>query len=351
MAGASPEGWRAPYPRSWLDALTDWTAHRPIPEAAFYIVAGLAAAAILTLASWLGDAYPVGTLSPIHVLLGFAIGLYPWLIRRFNVGAARALGALDPLLTVDAEERDALEYRLTNLPFTPALVGGAVVAAISLARIATSPSLLDDLDFAREPVALAASLAVLVTFAFIGATIPLKFGYQAWLIHRITTRHIRIGLFEIARLYAFASLTGAMAAVLVVTGLVFYLAAPALVATYDPIGFSSLVIGVSLAASVFVLPLAGVHGRLVAEKERLRGIARESIAIATAELHRVVQANELPAMDPLNKAIASLDIEYRSINDAPTWPWRPDTFRWVIGVLMIPFAIFVLQQIVPRLLP
>ena len=353
MAGPTvevPATWRPPYERSWIDAMTERIAALPVPEGVVYIALAIGAATILTLAQWAAGGYPVGTVRPTQLLLGLAAGAFPWLVRRFNLRAARAFEALDPLLIVDTDQRADLEFRLTNLPRTPTLVVGLAIVVLSLTRFATSQPRAQALFLTSQTITAAISLVVLVGLAFVGSAIIAKSVYQAWMIHRITTRDIRIGLFEIARLYGFSTLTGMMAATLVVSGLLFSLTEPTLVSAFDPIAFGSLAFGLTLALAVFALPLVGVHNRLVAEKERLRSITRQSIGIATTELHRVVAANELPAMDPLNKAITSLDIEYRSINDAPTWPWRSDTFRWVIGVLMIPFALFLLQQVVPRLL-
>ena len=55
-------------------------------------------------------------------------------------------------------------------------------------------------------------------------------------------------------------------------------------------------------------------------------------------------------MDALNKAIGALEIELRAIDRTPTWPWQPETLRWIIGALMFPVILFVLQFLIGRML-
>jgi hypothetical protein len=105
-----------------------------------------------------------------------------------------------------------------------------------------------------------------------------------------------------------------------------------------------------VAALVFVLPLTGLHGRLVAEKGRLQGATTERILATRTALHRAVDANDLASMDPLQKAITALEVDQRMVNAIPTWPWEPATLRWVVGALMFPVLLFTMQLVLGRVL-
>jgi len=338
---------RRPYSPSWIDRLTGWIAGLPIPEGVVYIAIALAAFGLLTAAQWFGGAYPVGQVKPTHAAVAAAIGAYLWLARRFNVAAGAAVRGLGPMLTVDAARASDLEYRLTTLPAAPTLILGLAVSALTLVRIALYPESMTRIDLALDPISLVLTTPVLVGFAFVGSAVPLKAASQGWLIYRITTRHVVVHLFEVGPLYAFSTLTSWMTISLIATGVTFFVVQPAL--TSDPVGLASLLIGLVVSVLVFVLPLSGVHGRLVEEKVRLRGEINHHMEKATNDLHRAVNEGDLASMDPLNKAIASLEIEERRIERAPTWPWEPETLRWVVGALMFPVVLFLLQLLIQRL--
>jgi hypothetical protein len=99
---------------------------------------------------------------------------------------------------------------------------------------------------------------------------------------------------------------------------------------------------------VFVLPLLGVHGRLVAEKARYLAATAHRVEDVRAQLHQAVEARDLPAMGALNDAMTGLETEQRIIDRIPTWPWQPETLRWVVGALMFPVVLFVLQLLIAR---
>jgi hypothetical protein len=144
----------------------------------------------------------------------------------------------------------------------------------------------------------------------------------------------------------------------IVSVLVFVLPAP--MSTVDPLGLLStaltqplryvlLVLPLGLAALAFLLPLTGVHQRLADEKERLLRVTRDQIRAAGASLREAVERDDLPRMDPLQKALAGLEVEQRTIDAQPTWPWQPETLRWVVGAVMFPVLLYALQLVIARL--
>jgi hypothetical protein len=94
----------------------------------------------------------------------------------------------------------------------------------------------------------------------------------------------------------------------------------------------------------------GIHEQLVAAKSA----AIESVATrfyATTEaLHAATERQELAVMDPLNKAVGALDVELTRLARIPTWPWQPETLRWIVGALMFPIVLFVAQALLSRLI-
>jgi hypothetical protein len=71
---------------------------------------------------------------------------------------------------------------------------------------------------------------------------------------------------------------------------------------------------------------------------------------AIGELATAVRTQQLERMDPLNKGIGAIEAAQRAIERVPTWPWTPETFRWVVGAVMFPILLFVFQAVLGRLL-
>ena len=104
----------------------------------------------------------------------------------------------------------------------------------------------------------------------------------------------------------------------------------------------------SIAAATFLLPLAGIHRLLVAEKARRLADQSRRMLAAIEDLHHRMDQRRLRQMDDLYKAIASLDIEKTTLNKIPTWPWEPGSIRGVAAALVLPLAIWLIQNILTR---
>ena len=55
-------------------------------------------------------------------------------------------------------------------------------------------------------------------------------------------------------------------------------------------------------------------------------------------------------MDNLNKAMASLEIEYTAIKRISTWPWNPETPRLVLAALLFPVVVWLTQWVLQHVL-
>jgi hypothetical protein len=70
----------------------------------------------------------------------------------------------------------------------------------------------------------------------------------------------------------------------------------------------------------------------------------------TNELFRRVDQNVITDMDNLNKAMATVELEYQAIKRVPTWPWQPETLRAVIIAVLFPLVVWLLQSLLQRFL-
>jgi hypothetical protein len=105
---------------------------------------------------------------------------------------------------------------------------------------------------------------------------------------------------------------------------------------------ASIVVGIG----TFVIPLWGIHERLVDEKEILvRGVDERVSRIAT-EMYRRIDAGEFDGSKVVSDALAGVTTLRDRIQRLPTWPWPPQLLRGFVSALILPLLIFVLTRLV-----
>ena len=145
----------------------------------------------------------------------------------------------------------------------------------------------------------------------------------------------RLDLYDDGPLYAFSRLT-------VRTGLAYLAAAYFTLVinggslTGDPVAMSASAVSVVAAVACFILPLQGIHGRLVMEKARLMEAANRRLLTVTDELYRRMDADELAGIADLNNAMSGVTAVRERVSRLPTWPWPPQVLRGFVTALLIP---------------
>jgi hypothetical protein len=119
-------------------------------------------------------------------------------------------------------------------------------------------------------------------------------------------------------------------------------------ATIGPVEVGLSVSFAAVASATFTLPLLGAHRRLVEEKDRRLAEASSRFEAAITELHRQLDRGRLLQMDPLNKAVATLEIEQNVLRRIPTWPWQPGAVRGLLAALFLPVAVWAIQLFLGR---
>jgi hypothetical protein len=357
------ESFTPPYPPSWLDRFTGWVDRLPWPAWAFYLLLAVATILEISAVQWLEGAYPRGSFSPEHVLIGGSLAYFLGVMHYLDKVAGSAMASFRPFLSLpkagarsmvkDRATFESLSYRLTTLPRRPALLAtlaGAVFTVIAL---------LGDLMGGSVPGYLAgtsgtplSTASVLLAFIPINVLLILVLYHtvhQLVQVSRVYTTHARVNIYQLQSLYAL-SLPGAYTAL----GLIFFVYC--LWAITDPSDSSNAVqIGITLvfvaiALATFAWPLLGAHRRLVKEKEARLADASSRFEAATRELHRRLDSGRLVHMDDLNKAVATLEIEQNALRRIPTWPWQPGAVRAVVAALLLPVVVWALQTFLGRVL-
>lgn len=98
-----------------------------------------------------------------------------------------------------------------------------------------------------------------------------------------------------------------------------------------------LLIGFAFAS--FVTPLWGMHRRLLAERARLLADVGLRLERTIERLYEHVdedRAGISELRDRMSALVAARDL----IAQQSTWPWRPETLRWLLSALVIPIFIW-----------
>jgi hypothetical protein len=335
---------------SWIDALIAWLDGRPGPAWMTYL--GLAAIGLLVgnAIPWLDGKPP--QLDGYYSVFGLFSVLELLIIRHLDRVGAEALVAFRPLLQRDDASFRALLVRFTTIPAVPAVVMGGFWVAGGLWATLT------DLEAHRvlgvSAAAAALTVAMEIPINLLLAMFLLKATRHFLDVERIHREAPRIDLLEPAPLYGFARLTSQTALGLLLLTAVLI---PTLAPTYfvDALEFTRLnfvvmiAVLVSGAVAIFVLPLYGMHRRIVAEKERLQGANGARLSAVLGELEQDVRTGELGRADGLNKQLASVLAERDLLGKLPTWPWQAATLRAFVSALLLPVLVYVLARAAERI--
>jgi hypothetical protein len=347
-----------PYAPSWFDHLTAWVRRRPLPWWLCYLSLALLLFLLLAALQW-GDppAAPGGAfLSPAlaaHlVLAGTACYVLALMHYRDDV-ASRALASFRGVLAADAPYA-VLHYRLTTLPAGPALLltGAGLAYGIGASIVwpyYTDPRYAPALQLATS--ALASALEVALALAGWAMTFLAIYHaiHQLRTVSAIYTRYGQINLFQPGPLYAFSRLT-ALTAVAPLPPLYAWFLAFGTASAAELTSYLLWSVFSVLGVAAFVWPLLGAHRLMAREKARLQAANRARLARMLGELDRQVETGELGGMDALKNTLDSLLLEQGVLEQISSWPWAAETVRLVGTALFLPMALFLIQQIMQRLL-
>jgi hypothetical protein len=173
--------------------------------------------------------------------------------------------------------------------------------------------------------------------------------HQLTLVSRIYTEHARINLYQLQPLYALSVPTAITAIGILLYMYVWFATATSMSLAIGPVEIGTSATFVAIAIATFMLPFLGAHRRLEAEKNRSLAEASSRFEALTEELLRAVDGRRLDKMDPLNKALANLEIVQNGLRRIPTWPWQAGAVRGLLAALFLPVAVWAIQLLLGQL--
>lgn len=336
-----------PYPASVVDRFLAWVDRLPVPAWFFYLVFLITLIIVFNGLAWIDGSLRFPALEvyrssvPVYPVASLALVYY------LNRVARRALAAFRPALGVGEAEYERLEYMLVNLPRRGTWATLALSLVFTAAYINFTPYLVS--LFRRSPWV---ALVEFVVYAFVFGMIAVFLYHIIWqlrMVSRIHSSATNINLFRRTPLYAFSNLTAQTGISLLLMNYFGVLTDPA---TFENLALTALTIAASLVGVVcFILPLRGIHDRIVAEKNRLRAQCSARLETTIEQLYDRADSQDLVEVDRLNQLMVSLVTTSEIIEKIPTWPWEPGTLMTFISVFLLPFIVGLIVEIVSRLLP
>lgn len=330
----------APYPPSWLDRLTGWIERVPGPPWAFYAGLGFVGYLVSSVLRWMDGRQPVGTFNPLPPpFLLWVVGILA-LHHYLDHYARRALAQFRPLLDADQADYDRLEYQLTVTPARDALIGGLFWVGLSSVIVALTYPL-------ARPYFPPWEIAVSVLTFFVGGTFIQHLIHQLLTVRRLYGRITHVDLYDLEPLFAFSNLTAraAIGIILLQYAIVALLPGEAKLTVLVPVAVLTVV-----AVVVFVWPLTGIHRLLEEEKSLQMAAVDQRLKAIVATLYERVDSGRLTGMEEVEKTITSLKTTRDIVDGRPTWPWQPTTVRGLAAAVVLPIALWLVQEVLQRLL-
>lgn len=341
----------APYPRSWIDRLTGLIHRAPVPAPVVYLALMVPSIVISNSANWASGLQPVGTFVFSQTFWGVWTVGFVWVLDYLSGVAESSFDAFRPAISPEAIDAERARYELSVIPARPALVMTILSVAFTLSYYAADP--VASAIVGLSPVALAGR-AMVESFS---TALIINLMYQGFrqlrAVRRLYAAADRIDLFRPAPLHAFSKLTAQTGIALIAVVTFGYIGNPVPVdrESFVTLWLPWLVGFPAVALAIFLVPLLGMHQRLVSVKDELHGAADERLKSILAEVNRDVDARDLSRADGLNKTLASLLQQREVVSKLPTWPWSVGTIRGFASALLLPLVVFLLQRVVAAALP
>lgn len=342
-----PELENRPYAPSWLDRLAGGIDGLPGSPWIYYLGIGTLLLLIQLGFLWVEGGYSISSFSIVPVYMSAAITSFLALTHYLDDRAASALATMRPAMSVSDEKYAELRYRLTTLPF-----GGTILASLIVVGIIYGLELIGGEYRLEELGALPVSASMVRVIYYLGFWVLGAFLYhtihQLKMINETYTKHINVNLFRLKPLYAFSNLSALTAGCIAMITYGWLLVNPDQTLNAPAIILNVLIFLFTLVT--FLWPQLGIHSLQVAEKDRLVGEANQRLEKIMLEIHKSVDSGKLGRMAELNMSITTLEIELRNLDKIRTWPWQPETVRWLITALVLPLGLWFAQFLLQRLL-
>ena len=334
------------YSPSWIDRFTAWLDSSRLPYPVVIVFLYLLYVFVSHIFEWIYKGRPWGSLSYELFVFSLFTAEVLFFFRFIDQDAESALEQFRPLLSVSSDGFETLRYRLTVLPARPIMIV-TLIGILFGVFMGYSTQV-----FLSGP----AQLSIVLLWDILGFLIPdvfaLVFVYrmvvQMRTVNRLYASAAEFDLFNLSPVYALSTHTAKISFILVFMVYSNLLLAPGSIRIPSNL-ITTIVISI-IAFAAFLLPLRGVNRRLASEKTKMLSEINSRIKEAFSRLENDFDNSNLRQMDALGKAISNLQNQKAFLEAIPTWPWKPATLRGFVSAMVLPIVIWLVQQILDRIL-
>jgi hypothetical protein len=293
---------------------------------------------------WTTGTVPVGTIQPLFASAVFYGPFVLAALAYVNHASERALASFWPATGWPDSDRAAWAYAFTTSPGGYGWLALVLGTAGAVGAFESSPQTAVG-DVVSNPVVLLAAYLPSAALGYSLLVIAIVHTvHQLRLVARIHREATKIDPFDRVPLYAFSYLTFR-------TGLVYVIAGYYAVTVQGQfqagnsvaIGILATTFGFDIAC--FVLPLWGIHERLIREKEQLLLQVEGRLSRLGEELYRRIDAGLFDGTKVVGESIAGVTALRDRINRIPTWPWPPNLLRGFLSALLIPVVVYLASRL------
>ena len=337
------------YPSSWINHVATQIENIPGPAWCYYLaIVALIVSMQLAIAWWEGS-YQHGMIPFAIVFTGSSV-CYLAMIHHLDKVATDAFAKFGPTLGVSEQKAAELCYELTHLPARAVRVLTLVGFTSGLLIIAGTEQgavYADQGYFGTSMLAQLYWRGALIADQIMFWNLIYHTIHQLRIVNLIYTQHARVDLFNLSPLYSFSRLTAYTAVSTIFIAYLWVATYPWLSNDYLVIG--SWLIGILAALAGFILPLLGIHGRLVEEKQRWKVEAGQWLKMSITNFHQTIAERKLDEVEPLLKIIEGINREQVILEQIPTWPWQPGTVRGLTTTIVVPVFLWLVVRLLERI--
>lgn len=338
----------APYPSSWINRLTTWIDTLPGPAWCYYVAIITLAVGMQLAIAWWEDSYHPTIIGFAIVFTGSSI-YYLAMIYYLDRVATDAFDKFRPTMCVSEQQATDLCYKLTCLPARAVRIVTLVGLACGLMMITGTERgaiYADQSFFGTSVFAQLYWRAALIADQMMFWNLIYHTIHQLRIVSLIYTKHAKIDLFNLSPLYTFSRLTACTAVSTIFIAYLWVATYPWLSNDYLVIG--SWLIGILAAMAGFILPLLGIHYRLVEEKQRWKSEAGQWLKVSITNFHQSIAERNLEEVDVHLRVIEGVNREQAILEQIPTWPWQPGTVRGLTTTIVGPVLLWLIVRVLER---
>lgn len=336
-----------PYSSSWINSFLNWIDSRLVPNWLLFVGIYVLSVLYLALALW-AESYDTMAENLDLIFLNAVWIPFPLASMQYMIRYAdRVLDRFHPVMECSHGDLERMRYKMKMIPQSVAVVIPLIVGSLIYYDAIWGASIV--IGELQSPIAKAIGpLYPVFGFSFIPLLVYLTLR-QLHAISGMFARVKEVNIFHLQPLYIPSTLTAR-------TGVIWILYLNANILISGVGGGTNLalvivvgVVKILLAISAFVVPLWGIHRKIVREKKRTLGENSALIENAYSELKHFLETKDYARMDQLKEGISSLFSYRAALEKAPTWPWQPETFRGFLSAVFLPLVIWIVQRLLAPL--